>query len=208
MPRPTHLARTASQGGHSRWQEALVFGFIWSIVGAIYGAILVAMLAFFRHFDVGGISIGLAASLAGAVGALFYGGLRLAFLSTVAALIAAFGYLSVFPMQAISPLAMVAVSGTAGVIVGGHYGYLMKGSRVSQATGKALAGLYAGLVAGIPLAAVVGLFGEVPTGVAAATLAPSPASSTCSPSGVSSPSCGTSPRPRGRGPWSGVASLA
>jgi hypothetical protein len=163
---------TAPDGCRPHWQEALIFGFIWAIVGAIYGAILVAMLAFFRHLEVGSLGVGLAASLAGAAGALFYGSLRLAFLATIAALIASFGYLTVFPMQAISPLAMLAVSGLAGVIVGSHYGYLIKGSRVRQATGKALAGLYAGFVAGMPLAAVIALYGEVETGVAAATLTP------------------------------------
>jgi hypothetical protein len=157
---------------HTRSHEVLVMGLVWAIVGLIYSAIFVAMLAFFRTFDMGAMATGLAASLAGAVGALFYGSLRLAFLSTVAALIAAFGYLTVLPMQSISPLEILAVSGFAGIIVGGHYGHLMRGSRVCQATGKTLAGLYAGFLAGMPLAALTGVLGELATGVAAAALTP------------------------------------
>jgi hypothetical protein len=118
----------------SRSQEALIMGFVWATVGLIYSAIFVAMLAFFRQFEIGPLAAGLAASLAGAVGALFYGSLRLAFLSTVAALIASFGYLAFLPTQTISPLEMLGVSGLAGVIVGGHYGQFMKESRVCQAT--------------------------------------------------------------------------
>jgi hypothetical protein len=157
---------------HPVWQESLILGLIWATVGLIYSAILVMMLSLLRQLDYGAISFGIAPALAGAVGALFYGSLRLAFLATLAALIGSFGYLAVFSMQSINPLAMLWVSGTAGVIVGAHYGQLVKGSRVQNATGKALAGFYSGFLAGIPLAAMAAL-SEVPrVGMAAAILTP------------------------------------
>jgi hypothetical protein len=156
----------------TRLHDALVMGFIWAVVGVIYSIILVVMLAYFRQFDIGGIAIGLAASLAGAVGALFYGSLRLAVLATLAALIAAFGYLTALPFQAVSAMEILAVSGFAGLIVGGHYGHLMTDSRVHQATAKTLTGLYAGFVAGMPLAALTGVYGELPPALSAAVLTP------------------------------------
>jgi len=157
---------------HPPLHEALVLGFIWAVVGVIYSTILVIMLVFFQRLELGAIAIGLAASLAGAVGALFYGSLRLALLATMAALIAAFGYLYAMPFQAVSPREMLLVSGLAGIIVGGHYGYLITDSRVHQATAKTLTGLYAGFVAGMPMVAVTGWYGEPGPALMAAILTP------------------------------------
>jgi hypothetical protein len=157
---------------HTPLHEALVLGFIWSVVGAIYSTILVIMLVFFQKLELGAMAIGLAASMAGAVGALFYSSLRLALLSTMAALIAAFGYLYALPLQSVSPEEMLVLSGFAGLIVGGHYGYLVTDSRVQQATAKTLTGLYAGFVAGIPMVAVSGLYGALNPALYAAVLTP------------------------------------
>jgi hypothetical protein len=157
---------------HPPLHEALILGFIWSVVGVIYSIVLVVMLVFFRELQLGPMAIGLAAAMAGAVGALFYGSLRLALLATMAALIAAFGYLYVLPFQAVTPQEMLAVSGFAGLIVGGHYGYLMTDSRVYQATAKTLTGLYAGFVAGIPMVALSSLYQDPNPAWYAAVLTP------------------------------------
>jgi hypothetical protein len=157
-----------SSPSEDRLNRVLTLGVIWAMVGLIYSTIFVAMLAFFNGLRAGPMSLGLAASLAGAVGALFYASLRLALLATVAALIAAFGYLAALPMQTVSPLEMLGVSALAGVIVGGHYGCLMKGSRVCRATGKTLAGLYAGFVAGMGLAALAAWSGTLDIAIAIA----------------------------------------
>jgi hypothetical protein len=157
---------------HAVWQESLILGFIWAIIGLIFSSILVIMLSLFQQLEYGAISFGLAPALAGAVGALFYGSLRLAFMAAIAALIGSFGYLAIYPMQTISPLAMLWVSGSAGVIVGAHYGQFVKGSRVQNATAKALAGLYSGFIAGIPLSAMAALSEHPNVGIVAAILTP------------------------------------
>ncbi len=149
------------------WQEAIALGVVWAVVGCIYSTILLAMLAFFQRHDVGTYSIGLATALAGMVGALFYGSVRLAFLASLAALIAAFGYLYFIPVLEVTAENILLVSALAGVIVGGHYGHLIRESRVCRAPSKALTGLYAGFVAGLPLVVLDAWLGPVGVGPAA-----------------------------------------
>lgn len=134
-----------------RAEEGVFRGVIWGLVGGIYALLFVGFLESFRYLGFAELALVFAGSLAGAVGAAFYGAMQIAILGTLAGVIATFFYLVLFANK-VQPEFVLLVAGAAGMVLGVVFGamhmFLTKG---------ALSKMAAGLVGGAGAAAIVWL---------------------------------------------------
>jgi len=154
-----------------RFEETLLRGVIWGFVGGIYGTLFVGFLESFRFSGFSIWSLVLAGSLAGAVGAAFYGAMQIAILGTLAGVIATFAYL-VTHAGGVHPLGVLIVASVAGLSLGTAFGamhvFLIRG-----ALSKMLSGLIGGGCAGLVLWAVTLVMPlPLPLGVLVGVLVP------------------------------------
>jgi hypothetical protein len=144
-------------------QEALQRGIIWGFVGLIFGALFVPLWEFARQWAGPYVGLVLATTASGAVGGLFYGSMRLAFLIAIFTNIAVFGFLVSAPWP-ISPWVTMALGAGIGLLIGAVYGATAKDSKVFRADAKTLTGLAAGLAASVIAMTVTVL--DVPLSIA------------------------------------------
>ena len=154
-----------------RFEDALLRGVIWGLVGGIYAALFVGFLESFQFSGFSGWSLVLAGSLAGAVGAAFYGAMQIAILGTLAGVIATFAYL-VMNAGSAHPLGVMVVASVAGTTLGIAFGamhvFLLRG-----ALSKLLSGLIGGSCAGLVLWTVTLMLPQpLPLGVLVGLLVP------------------------------------
>ena len=154
-----------------RFEEALLRGVIWGLIGGIFAALFVGFLESFRFAGFSAWSLVLAGSLAGAVGAAFYGAMQIAILGTLAGVIASFAYLVIYS-GAVHPLGVLIVASVAGMSLGIAFGamhvFLIRG-----ALSKMASGLIGGSGAGLALWAVtLALPQPLPLGVLVGILVP------------------------------------
>jgi hypothetical protein len=154
-----------------KFEESLLRGVIWGFVGGIYASLFIGFLELFQFSGFSFWSLVLAGSLAGAVGAAFYGAMQIAIMGTLAGVIATFGYLVTYSAN-VQPLAVWIVASVAGLSLGAVFGamhvFLVKG-----ALSKMLSGLVGGSFAGLVLWGVTLLLPEpLPVGVLVGLLVP------------------------------------
>lgn len=154
-----------------RFEDALLRGVIWGLIGGIYAALFVGFLESFQFSGFSGWSLVLAGSLAGGVGAAFYGAMQIAILGTLAGVIATFAYL-VINSGGVHPFGVLVVASVAGMTLGVTFGsmhvFLLRG-----ALSKLLSGLIGGSSAGLALWAVTLVLPEpLPLGVLVGILVP------------------------------------
>ncbi len=126
--------------------EIMMFGVIWGMVGAIYSALFLIFLEILIFIGYQNIAMPLAGLLAGGLGAAFYGAMQVAFMGTIAGVLATFGYLVAIAESNVHPLEVFIVAGVAGTVLGAGFGaldrFLIRGSLA-----KALSGMLGGLIA-------------------------------------------------------------
>ena len=111
----------------SRFGEAMIRGFVWGIIGIIFGFLFVVLSAYFRAVDPLSPGFLLTTAAAGALGALIYGSMRLAIIVAVTVNTLAILYLLLGGDS--MPLEWVALcSCFIGSMMGGIYGGLVKDS--------------------------------------------------------------------------------
>jgi hypothetical protein len=132
----------------------VVRSIIWGLIGGIYGGLFIGFKELMISLGHAEIAVIPAAALAGAVGAAFYGSIRVAMLGTLAGLFSGVTYLLAISEANIQHLAILA--GFCGVAVGFIYGTLRPA--VSGALMKSLTGLVSGGMAGA-LIWFIGTFG-------------------------------------------------
>lgn len=125
--------------------EVLLFGVIWGLVGSIFAGLFVVFWAALELGGYGAAALLIAAALAGAIGAAFYGAMQVAILGTLVGIIATLVFVVASGGQS-SPGAVLAVAGAAGAVLGSGFGAVNK-FLVRGALCKAFAGLVGGIVA-------------------------------------------------------------
>ena len=106
----------------SRFEDVVVRSIIWGLIGGIYGGLFIGFKETLISFGHDQIAIIPAAALAGAVGAAFYGSIRVAMLGTLTGLTSGIAYLLAVSNANLQHLALIA--GASGVGVGFVYGML------------------------------------------------------------------------------------
>ncbi len=154
-----------------RTEEALLRGVIWGLVGGIYALLFVGFLESFRYLGFPELGLVFAGSLAGAVGAAFYGAMQIAILGTLAGVVATFFYLVLFASQ-VQPHYVLLVAGAAGMVLG-----VVFGAMHVFLTHGALSKMISGLIGGAAAAAIVWLAfrliaGQVNIGIIVGMLVP------------------------------------
>lgn len=154
-----------------RFEDALLRGVIWGLIGGIYAALFVGFLEAFKFSGFSAWSVVLAGSLAGAVGAAFYGAMQIAILGTLAGVIVTFAYLVIYS-GAVHPLGVLILAGVAGMSLGIAFGvmhvFLLRGS-----LSKMVSGLIGGSCAGLALWAVSLVLPQpLPLGILVGVLVP------------------------------------
>lgn len=132
--------------------DILSFAVIWGLVGAIYAGLFVIFQESLIAAGYADYAPLIAAPLAGAIGAAFYGAMQVAILGTLAGILATFGYV-VSMAEESAFLGVLAAAGLAGMVIGSGFGNLQL-FLVRGALCKAMAGMIGGLAAS---AAVWGL---------------------------------------------------
>jgi hypothetical protein len=155
----------------SRIDDALLRAFVWAYVGGIFGTLFLGLVRLFEGLDLPLPPELPAAACAGAVGALFYGSMRLAVLAALAGTLAGFGYLLLIEPP-VPPVVMTATAALAGLFLGGVYGHQERSSRVFRADAKTLAGLFGGACAAALLALLTWAAGPLPLWLTTAVLCP------------------------------------
>ena len=154
-----------------KFEDALLRGVIWGLIGGIYAALFVGFLESFQFLGFSAWSLVLAGSLAGAVGAAFYGAMQIAILGTLAGVIASFAYLVIYS-GGVHPLGVLVLASVAGMTLGIAFGamhvFLLRG-----ALSKLVSGLIGGSCAGLALWAVtLALPQPLPLGILVGILVP------------------------------------
>ena len=151
-----------------RFEEVVVRSIIWGLIGGIYGGLFIGFKELISSLGYAGIAVIAAAALAGAVGAAFYGSIRVAVLGTLAGLFSGVTYLLAIAEADIQHLATLAAF--CGIVVGFIYGTLRPA--VSGALMKSLTGLVSGGMAGALIWSVTSLGMNVNDFLVAGILAP------------------------------------
>ncbi len=145
----------------SRFGEALIRGFVWGIIGVVFGFLFVVLSVFFHAADPLSPGFLFTTAAAGGLGALIYGSMRLSIIVAVTVNTVAILYL-LLGGDAID-LKWIALSGClSGSLIGGIYGLRVKDSRVFRAEAKIIAGMVAGTIATLCLALPLLTVGQIP----------------------------------------------
>lgn len=132
----------------SRFRLILLRGLIWSLIGAIYAPLFAGLRVFFEDCGLGPWAVVPAASVAGGIGAAFYGARQVALAATALGLAVTAAVFFVVS-ETIELWRVVLLAGLVGAILGGIARFP---DRCSLAVpGKALAGLVMGALTAVVL---------------------------------------------------------
>ena len=145
----------------SRLEDALIRGFVWGIIGVIFGFLFVVLSAYFRASDPLSPGFLITTATAGALGALIYGSLRLSIIVAVTVNTVGILYF-LLGANALQPGWMMLASCLTGSVIGAIYGGRVKDSRVFRAEAKIIAGMVAGTIASLCLFPLILAIGQIP----------------------------------------------